>query len=87
MPSVSSYDWIRKRQPPPRETTAEFSPNWLMNALPQIKRNLFNGDVQEWLTFISSFRNMIYNVELSDAQRHAFLKQLLTTAVRSYIAE
>ncbi|KAI9559446.1 hypothetical protein GHT06_013436 [Daphnia sinensis] len=31
--------------------------------------------------------DMIHNVVPSDAQRHAFLKQLLTTEVRSYIAE
>ncbi|XP_045027085.1 uncharacterized protein LOC123470615 [Daphnia magna] len=30
---------------------------------------------------------MIHNVVPSDAQRHAFLKQLLTTEVRSYISE
>ncbi|KZR99552.1 Uncharacterized protein APZ42_004535, partial [Daphnia magna] len=31
--------------------------------------------------------DMIHNVVPSDAQRHAFLKQLLTTEVRSYIAD
>ncbi|KZS10176.1 Uncharacterized protein APZ42_025417 [Daphnia magna] len=32
-------------------------------------------------------QDMIHNVVPSDVQRHAFLKQLLTTEVRSYIAE
>ncbi|KZS02851.1 Uncharacterized protein APZ42_034559 [Daphnia magna] len=87
MPSFSSDDWINRRTPPPRGASAGFSPNWLMNALPQIKITPFNGDPKEWPTFISSFRDMIHNVVPSDAQRHAFLKQLLTTEVRSYIAE
>ncbi|XP_045036707.1 uncharacterized protein LOC116923391 [Daphnia magna] len=87
MPSFSSDDWINRRTPPPRGASAGFSPNWLMNALPQIKITPFNGDPKEWPTFISSFRDMIHNVVPSDAQRHAFLKQLLRTEVRSYITE
>ncbi|KZR95651.1 Uncharacterized protein APZ42_010503, partial [Daphnia magna] len=58
-----------------------------MKALPQIKIMPFNGDPKEWPTFISSFRDMSHNVVPSDAQRHAFLKRLLTTEVRSYIAK
>ncbi|KZR97510.1 Uncharacterized protein APZ42_007579, partial [Daphnia magna] len=85
MPSFSSDDWINRRTPPPRGASTGFSPNWLMNALPQITP--FNGDPKEWPSFISSFRDMIHNVVSWDAQRHAFLKQLLTTEVRSYIAE
>ncbi|KAI9550062.1 hypothetical protein GHT06_001683 [Daphnia sinensis] len=85
--SFSSDDWINNRTPPPREASGGFTPNWLMNALPQVKITPFNGDPKEWPTFISSFRDMIHNVVPSDAQRHAFLKQLLTTEVRSYIAE
>ncbi|KZS07338.1 Uncharacterized protein APZ42_028883 [Daphnia magna] len=87
MSSFNSDDWINRRTPPPRGASAGFSPNWLMNALPQIKITPSNGDPKEWPTFISSFRDMIHNVVPSDAQRHAFLKQLLTTEVRSYIAE
>ncbi|XP_045034645.1 uncharacterized protein LOC123475716 [Daphnia magna] len=87
MPSFSSDDWINRRKPPPRGASVGFSPNWPMNALPHIKITPFNGDPKEWPTFISSFRDMIHNVVPSDAQRHAFLKQLLTTEVRSYIAE
>ncbi|KZS03695.1 Uncharacterized protein APZ42_033512 [Daphnia magna] len=87
MPSFSSDDWINRRTHPPRGASAGFSPNWLMNALPQIKITPFNGNPKEWPTFISSFRDMIHNVVPSDAQRHAFLKQLLTTEVRSYIAK
>lgn len=58
-----------------------------MNALPQIKITPFNGDPKKLPTFISSFRDMIHNVVPSDAQRHSFLKQLLTIEDRSYIAE
>ncbi|KZS06384.1 Uncharacterized protein APZ42_030181 [Daphnia magna] len=87
MPSFSSDDWINRRTPPPRGASAGFSPNWLMNALPQIKITPFNGDPKESPTFISSFRDMIHNVVPSDAERHAFLKQLLNTEVGSYIAE
>ncbi|KAI9559445.1 hypothetical protein GHT06_013435 [Daphnia sinensis] len=85
--SFSSDDWINSRTPSPREASAGFSQNWLMNALPQVKITPFNGDPKEWPTFISSFRDMIHNVVPSDAQCHAFLKQLLTTEVCSYIAE
>ncbi|KZS03976.1 Uncharacterized protein APZ42_033174 [Daphnia magna] len=87
MPSFSSDDWINRRTPPLRGASAGFSPNWLMNALPQIKITPFNGDPKEWPTLISSFRDMNRNVVPSDAQRHAFLKQLLTTEVHSYRAE
>ncbi|KZS08460.1 Uncharacterized protein APZ42_027537 [Daphnia magna] len=86
IPSVSSDDWIRRRTPPAMETALEFSQNWLMNALAHTKRTQLNGDPKEWPTFISSFREMIYNVVPSDAQHHAFFKQLFTTKVRSYIA-
>ncbi|KAI9555924.1 hypothetical protein GHT06_018461 [Daphnia sinensis] len=80
--SFSSDDWINNRTTPPREASGGFTPNWLMNALPQVKITPFNGDPKEWPTFISSFRDMIHNVVPSDAQRHAFLKQLLTTEKR-----
>ena len=85
-----SDDWIHSRLRTPIAGTPGadgFTPNWLMNALPQIKIEIFKGDPKEWPTFISSFRDMIHNVVPSDAQRHAFLKQLLTPEVRSYIAE
>ncbi|KZS06355.1 Uncharacterized protein APZ42_030227 [Daphnia magna] len=45
MPSFSSDDWINRRTPPPRGASAGFSPNWLMNALPQIKITPFNGTI------------------------------------------
>ncbi|KAI9550530.1 hypothetical protein GHT06_007332 [Daphnia sinensis] len=51
--SFSSDDWINNRTPPPREASGGFTPNWLMNALPQVKITPFNGDPKEWPTFIS----------------------------------
>ncbi|KZS07409.1 Uncharacterized protein APZ42_028876 [Daphnia magna] len=68
MPSFSSDDWINRRTAPPREASAGFSPNWLMNALPQIKITPFNGDLKEWPTFISSLRDMIHNVRYGQPQ-------------------
>ncbi|KAI9551240.1 hypothetical protein GHT06_006727 [Daphnia sinensis] len=66
--SFSSDDWINNRTPPPREASGGFTPNWLMNALPQVKITPFNGDPKEWPTFISSFRDMIHNVRYGQPQ-------------------
>jgi hypothetical protein len=43
----SSDYWIHRRLPTPGAGTPGFSPNWLMNALPQIKIEPFNGDPKE----------------------------------------
>ncbi|KAI9551243.1 hypothetical protein GHT06_006730 [Daphnia sinensis] len=66
--SFSSDDWINNRTPPPREASGGFTPNWLMNALPQVKITPFNGDPKEWPTLISSFRDMIHNVRYGQPQ-------------------
>lgn len=86
MQSVSRDDWIFRRFST-NGSGSGFSKKWLMNAIPQIKKTPFNVDPKEWHTFISSFRDMIHNVVPSYAHRHALLKQLLSTEVRSYKAE
>jgi hypothetical protein len=64
------------------------TPKMLFNPhLPPPVGRCGSDDQKEWPTFISSFRDMVHNVVPSDAQRHAFLKQPLSSEVRSYIAE